>query len=165
MHFSFLFGCSKWEDFRKVYLANSVPNPGHPSGFQSIPSFLFETSGLTARKLLVCKNVCSNVCVYIYVHTYKDTWMMSCMCTCLHMMELNALMQFYFTNMSVWVYHMSTYMGNAIERCLQVHVSFSRCQICVLPHVFIQAQVSPIIFRWFSGTKRNHMRWFAALLA
>ena len=42
-------------------------------------------------------------------------------------------------------YHMSTYMGNAIERCLQAHVSFSRCQICVLPHVFILAQVSPII--------------------
>jgi hypothetical protein len=75
MHFSFLFGCSKWEDFRKVYLANSVPNPGHPSRFQSIPSFLFETSGLTARKLLVCKNVCSNVCM---THNFDCP---SCVCS------------------------------------------------------------------------------------
>ena len=66
MHFSFLFGCSKWEDFRKVYLANSVPNPGHPSRFQSIPAFLFETSGL-ARP--------GN---YWYVRMYTAT----CVCVC-----------------------------------------------------------------------------------
>ena len=85
MHFSFLFGCSKWEDFRKVYLANSVPNPGHPSRFQSIPSFLFETSGLTARKLLVCKNVCSNVCVYIYMYIHIKTreWCHVCVHVCI----------------------------------------------------------------------------------